>query len=100
MAERLKVLWTQRARTKLREYREYIRADNPAAARAWAAGVHRIVDSLRELPRSGRIVPEFKRESLRERIHGKNYRIVYQVEASRIVIVTIGHAAQPLPEDL
>lgn len=100
MAGRLDVLWTRRARTRLREIRERIHEDNPFAARQWVAGVRRSVNLLCELPLSGRIVPEFARDSLRERVYGRHYRIIYRVETSRIVVVTISHTAQVLPEDL
>lgn len=59
-----------------------------------------MVRTLQDQPELGRIVPEYERQDLREQIYPKNYRIVYQLEADRVIIVTISHAAQLLPDDL
>lgn len=100
MAERLEIAWTRRAQNRLREIRAYIHSNDPAAARNWVSGILKMVRTLHEQPEIGRIVPEYERPSLRERIYARNYRIVYQAESDRIVIVTIAHAAQILPDDL
>ena len=82
------------------EIRNLIHADDPLAARKWVAEVRKMVRTLQDQPELGRIVPEYERQNLRERIYSKNYRIVYQLEADGVIIVTISHAAQPLPDDL
>lgn len=100
MAGRVRIHWTRRAQGRLREIRARIHADDPLAAKKWVAGVRKMVRTLQDQPELGRVVPEYGREDLRERIYGKNYRIVYQIEPGRIAIVTIAHAAQLIPEDL
>ena len=50
---------------------------------------------LSKFPQSGRIVPEFKKEDIRELIHG-NYRIIYQVCKTKIEILTVRHGMQIL----
>ena len=44
------------------------------------------------MPHSGRVVPEFAQEDIREVIVG-NYRIVYRIEAKDVVVLTVfeGH---------
>lgn len=84
----------------MREIRNLIHADDPLAARKWVAEVRKMVRTLQDQPELGRIVPEYERQDLRERIYPKNYRIVYQLEADRVIIVTISHAAQLLLDDL
>jgi addiction module RelE/StbE family toxin len=100
LAGRVKLLWSRRAQAKLREIRNLIHADDPLAARKWVAGIRKMVRTLQDHPELGRIVPEYERPDLQERIYPKNYRIVYQIEADQIIIVTIAHAAQQLPDDL
>lgn len=46
------------------------------------------IQVLRDHPGSGRMVPEFRRKSLRELIHPP-FRIVYRREANRIRIVRV-----------
>lgn len=48
---------------------------------------------------SGRVVPEYEREALRETIVWP-YRIVYLAEPDLIRIVTIVHGARLLKDDL
>ncbi len=44
-------------------------------------------------PRSGRVVPEVRDESVREVIHG-NYRIVYRLRHDVVEIATVFHGAR------
>lgn len=63
--------------------------------------VERIVASVERLetfPLSGRVVPEFDDDSLREVVHG-SYRIVYRLRAEIIEILTVFHAARLLKLD-
>ena len=51
------------------------------------------------LPLSGRVVPEFGREDLRE-VMLKTYRIVCRVERARIVILHVSSGHRQLADDL
>ena len=53
------------------------------------------VDQVGTFPKSGRVVPEFDSELIRELIEG-NYRIVYQISPDTIAIVRIHHAARQI----
>lgn len=46
------------------------------------------IESLRQLPDSGRIVPEFESPNLRELIHAP-FRIVYRREPRRVRVVRV-----------
>ena len=94
----MKVFWSSEARSKHREIREYIARDNREAARKWAIETFVATKKLAELPKLGRMVPEFQRENLRELIHGRHYRIVYRILNNEIEIVTIAHTAQRIEE--
>lgn len=100
MAGRVKIAWTRRAQKKLREIRNRIHEDDPLAARNWVAGIRKMVRTLQDQPEIGRVVPEYGRQDLQERIYDRNYRIIYQIEPDRIIIATISHAAQLLSDDL
>ncbi|MDB5985482.1 MAG: hypothetical protein JWR16_535 [Nevskia sp.] len=56
---------------------------------------------LAMLPRSGRSVPEYQREDIRELLV-RPYRIIYLVlpEQERIDVLTVRHYRQLLPGDL
>lgn len=58
-------------------------------------------DRLLSQPRSGRRMPEFNNENLREIISG-NYRIIYQIKKDAVYIQTVRHVRQDLsgPEKL
>ena len=48
------------------------------------------VTPLAQFPESGRVVPEFGRDEIRELLHGE-YRILYKVEAHRLAVLTVRH---------
>jgi toxin ParE1/3/4 len=54
-----------------------------------------VVDSIKEFPNSGRVVPEYNNKALREKILN-NYRIVYRVKDEYIEIVVITHCSKLL----
>ena len=53
------------------------------------------VGQLETFPKSGRVVPEFNTETIRELIEG-NYRIVYRINPDYVGIVRIHHSARQL----
>lgn len=98
MAKRLG--WSRRAKRHIEEIYEYIAADDPQAAEAFVQELLELARGLREHPRIGRVVPEFGREELRERIHGR-YRLVYRLlKNDHIQVAAIVHTARRLPNTL
>jgi toxin ParE1/3/4 len=53
------------------------------------------VDQLEINPQSGRVVPEFSNEMIRELIEG-SYRIIYKINSDFIGIIRIHHSARQL----
>ena len=94
----MKLFWTNTAKQNLREIRRYIAADNPTAATRWIKRLKGRTRNALHAPFSGRMVPEFSRDDIRELIEG-NYRIVYQVFEDRLVVLTVfeGHRLFPGP---
>jgi plasmid stabilization system protein ParE len=79
------------------EYAEFIARDRPAAAVHWAEGIFDAVERLEQFPFSGREVEEVRREDVREVVHG-GVRIIYRVEETRVLILTVRHQRQLLDE--
>ena len=97
MASRL--IWSPAARLDLREIFECIEADNPLAARKFIRHLMQAVERLEEFPESGRIVPEFGVDVIREIIIPP-CRIVYRLGDGNttIEIVRIWHSARGIPD--
>ena len=75
---------------------DYISLDSPRFAQEFSDRLIERVEQLNEFPNSGRVVPEFQNEELRELIYGK-YRIVYRnYNNKKIVILRIIHGAKLL----
>jgi plasmid stabilization system protein ParE len=90
-----KIKWSPRAASNLEEICNYIAKDSEYYASLFAKKVNNIVKSIPQFPKSGRIVPEYDNENLRERIY-ESYRIVYRLKGEIIEIVAICHGAKPL----
>jgi plasmid stabilization system protein ParE len=58
--------------------------------------IREVARSLDELYDRGRVVPEFEAPDIRELIVG-NYRLVYQVTQSTVVILRVIHGARQIP---
>ena len=94
----MRVIWSPLALERLNEIADYIAENNLEAAKLFVLDVFGVVDRLKTFPNSGRVVPEVKRQNLREIIF-KNYRVVYRVERKRVSILTVRHGKQLLPLD-
>ncbi|MEO7532413.1 MAG: type II toxin-antitoxin system RelE/ParE family toxin [Ferruginibacter sp.] len=92
----VKVIWTEIALEDLRLIHEYISKDSKFYADRFVEKLIRRVDQLENFPKSGRVVPEFNYEIIRELIEG-NYRIIYKISDSHnIGIIRVHHAARQL----
>lgn len=92
----VKLIWSELAISDLKSIHTYISKDSQVYADRFIERVISRIDQLENFPKSGRIVPEYSDESIRELIEG-NYRIVYMVNQDHIGIVRIHHAARLLP---
>ena len=89
------VVWTLEAVSDLEAIADYIARDSASYA---AAVVRERLDAGNSLGRfyqRGRIVPEIRLTAMRELIV-REYRLIYRVEQTRIVIVTIVHGRRDL----
>jgi addiction module RelE/StbE family toxin len=86
----MKVLWTEESRRDLSEICDFISLDSPSSAEHVLL---EIVDSTRRLtrfPESGRRVPGWPEQHLREVICPP-YRVVYTIENRVVVILAVLH---------
>ncbi len=90
------IVWSQLALERAAEIAEYIALDNPLAAREWVDEVFEKVKLLETSPAIGRVVPEVKRDDIRELLF-VNYRILYRIGTDSISVLTIRHGKQILP---
>ena len=90
-----RVVWSRRAVQDLEAIAEYIAQDSPA----YAAGVIRTVvnrtKALSKFPRSGRKVPEFDDENIRE-VVAYSYRVIYRIDGDEVLIAAIIHGKRIL----
>ena len=91
----VKLIWTEYAIEDLRLIHEYISKDSKRYADRFVEKLMERVDQLESFPKSGRVVPEFNSETIRELIEG-NYRIIYKISASQIAIIRVHHSARQL----
>ena len=87
--------WSPEALEDLEMIAEYIARDSDFYARAVVQAIVESARSLGTLPNRGRIVPEFGDPCTRERLI-YSYRLIYRVEAERILIVAIIHGPRLL----
>ncbi len=77
---------------------DFIAAERPDAAVEWLDGLIARVDLLRDFPEQGHVVPGWDQQVVRQILYSP-YRVVYQVEAEQVEILTISHDRErPLPE--
>ena len=88
----MKLAWSARAKRDLVEIADYIAADNPDAAVSWTDRLRERARQAAAMPRAGRLVRKRLGEDVRE-VLLQSYRVVYRIEAKRIVVLTVfeGH---------
>src|SRR5713226_7249018 len=90
-----RVVWSPRALDDIDSIASYIARDSTAHASAVVAKIIRTTRTLRRFPFSGRMVPEFDDEALRERFV-YSYRIIYRVQGQIITIAAVIHGKRLL----
>jgi addiction module RelE/StbE family toxin len=95
----MKVYWTLNAIKHLTNIYEYIAINSPTYARRMVDRITRRSEQISTQPLSGRKVPEYEAEDIRELIE-KPYRIIYRVKHDQIDVLAVIHGAQLLPEEI
>jgi toxin ParE1/3/4 len=89
------VVWSPKALEDVDAIAAYIARDSPAYASAVVGKILETTRSLSNFPFSGRVVPEFDDEMLREKFV-YSYRIIYRVETETVTIAAVVHGKQIL----
>lgn len=89
----LALRWTEHAIAQLAALAEFISLDSPVYAEQVVDRVVARFERARRHPASGRMVPEFGREDVRELIDGP-YRLVYRVRQDAVEVLSILHGRQ------
>ena len=91
----VKIRWSNKSLYDLKNIFDYIAQDSKKYASIQVKRIKLRTQQLKIQPLSGRKVPEFNDENVRELIEG-NYRIVHLIKVDQIFILTIHHAAKML----
>jgi addiction module RelE/StbE family toxin len=95
----MRVHWTQNANEHLVNIYEYIALNSPTYAIRMVDKITRRSVQIADFPLSGRKVPEYDADDIREVIE-KPYRIIYRIKPEQIDVVAVIHGARLLPEDI
>ncbi len=92
------IIWTKSALSDLRDLVDYIAEDHLLTAERFGNSIVSRAAELKDFPRIGRIVPEFRDENLREVIIAP-YRLIYEMDETdlRVVILRDWHSARGEP---
>ena len=93
----MRVEWTNYATDDLISIQDHVARDSHQYAVVVVDRIlHRVIQ-LESFPESGSIVPEYSREDIRE-IFVHSYRIIHQLRADQVRVLTVCHGANPLPQ--
>jgi len=91
----MKVHWTDTAEGHLDAIYAYIALDSPEYAKRMVDRLTRRSQQIADFPLSGRRVPEYDIDQIREVIEGP-YRIIYHIKPDQIDVVAVIHGARDI----
>lgn len=89
----MSVHWTDTAQAHLDGIYQYIAQNSPEYAKRMVDRLTRRSQQIGLFPQSGRLVPEFQMEQIREVFEGP-YRIIYYIKPDQIDVLAVIHAAR------
>ena len=95
----MKVHWTHNAVEHLVKIYEYIALNSPTYAKRMVDKITRRSAQIAEHPQSGRKVPEYNANDIRELIE-RTYRIIYRIKPDQIDVLAVIHGARLMPDEL
>lgn len=91
----MKVHWTDTAEEHLDAIYAFIAKDSPEYALRMVDRLTRRSQQIASYPLSGRKVPEYEMEQIREVIEGP-YRIIYHIKPDQIDVLAVIHGSQDI----
>ena len=95
----MRVRWTDNALRHLLDIYEYISLNSPFYAQRMVDRLTTRSEQIADFPMSGRNVPEYFSEDIRELIE-KPYRIIYRIKPDQIDVLAVVHGARLLSLDM
>ena len=89
----MNVHWTDTAQAHLDGIYQYIAQNSPEYAKRMVDRLTRRSQQIGSFPLSGRPVPEYQLEQIREVIEGQ-YRIIYYIKPDQVDVLAVIHAAR------
>ena len=89
----MNVHWTDTAQGHLDAIYHYIAQNSPEYAKRMVDRLTRRSQQIGSFPQSGRVVPEYQMDQIREVIEG-SYRIIYYIKLDQIDVLAVIHARQ------
>lgn len=94
----MNVHWTDNAERHLDAIHDYIAKNSEEYAKIVVDKLTRRSQQISTFPLSGRIVPEFDVEQIREVIE-ESYRIIYYIKSDQIDVLAVIHGAMSILKD-
>jgi len=91
----VRVYWTENAIKHLADIYAYISENSQIYAARMVDRLTKRSAQIDAFPKSGRVVPEFQAEDIREVIE-KPYRIIYRIKAEQIDVLAVIHGARQI----
>ncbi|MDA0241008.1 MAG: type II toxin-antitoxin system RelE/ParE family toxin [Proteobacteria bacterium] len=91
----MRLVFHEAALQDIKKIHEFIAADSPAVARTVIDRIRYSLDRLLDFPKSGRVGTES--ETYEFVIPNLPYIVIYEINAERIEIIAVFHAAQNRP---
>jgi len=89
----MKVVWTDAAKRNLRTIHDYIAQNSPAYAKRMVDRLTSRTKQISVFPLSGRVVPEFQFDQIREVLQ-RPYRIIYHIRPDRVEVIAVLHMSR------
>lgn len=89
----MKVYWTDTAKSHLYGISDYISRHSETYAKRVIDRLTRRSEQISNFPMSGRVVPEFRIDQIRE-VFESPYRIIYYIKADCIEVLAVIHGSQ------
>ncbi len=95
----MRVHWTNTAINHLLSIYDYISKDSRLYALRMVDRLTHRTEQIASFPMSGRMVPEYEAEDIREVIE-KQYRIIYRIKQNQLDVLAVVHGSQLLSNRL
>ena len=95
----MRVFWTEAALNQLEAIRDYLAQTSPDYARRIVERLVNRSEQVAAFPRSGRMVPEYEIDEVRQVIES-SYRLIYLIKEEQVEILAVIHTSRKgLPQE-